>query len=140
MKNMLLCLFSAMLLLFSLPSAKAGFVVKRQVATVIKERQASSVKVAPRWLRYRRHHDEWQMESWHPYYPFAYGGWVGFSSLIFGALGLFWGGFAVAAILFGFWGMGRRHKNKGMAIAGLVLGLFAIALSIFTTFNGFPIF
>ena len=136
MKNTLLCLFSIIFLFSMMPTAQAGFLIKKQVLTAITtghHTEVKNVKAVSIFSRLVNHNSR-------PYYPFAYGGWVGIVALLCGIGGLFYGGFAVAAILFGFWGMGRRHKNKGMAIAGLVLGLFAILLSVFTTFSGFPIF
>ncbi len=52
-------------------------------------------------------------------------GWEGIASLVCGVIGLFIVPilFSTAAVVFGFMGLnGKKHKNTGLAIAGLILG------------------
>ena len=135
MMNKLVCLLSVVFLLSVMPAAQAGFFVKKQAVAI-----AAGHHNTMKSERANHIFSQLSKTSARPYYPFAYGGWVGICALIFGIAGFFYGGFAIAAVLFGIWGMGRRHKNKGMAIVGLVLGVVAIAVSIIGTFSGFPIF
>ena len=136
MKNKLLCLFSIIFLFSMMPSADASFFVKKHAVAVAAANHQSELKSG----KVTHIFSGLKNVKNRPYYPFAYGGWIGFFALIFGIAGFFWGGFAVLAMLFGLFGMGRRHRNTGMAIVGFVLGITAILLSIFLKFSGFPIF
>lgn len=50
-------------------------------------------------------------------------GWPGIAALVCGAVGFFPG-----AIVFGIIGLGKRYKNHGLAIAGIILGVLDIVL------------
>ena len=133
MKNMLLCLLSVVLLLSAMPAAHAGFVIKKQVLTAISTQTNKSAVTATS--------ENVNKVLSHPIYQRArYAGWQGIFALICGIAGFFWGGFALLAILFGIMGIGRRHRNSALAIAGLVLGLTMLCLAIFTGFWGFPLY
>ncbi len=132
MKNLLFCLLSFVFLFSVLPSAHAGFVVKKNaVAAITTNTGNSRVTVGT----------EIAQKASHPIYQrVAYRGWQGIFALACGVAGFFWGGFALLAVLFGLMGMGRRHRNSSLAIAGFVLGLAAILLAIFTGFWGFALY
>ncbi len=132
MKNMLLCLLSVAFL-FSVSPAKAGFAMKTHALTAIATHTNSNTSVS-------RSENAVSGLS-HPYYHrVAYGGWLGIVAVLCGIAGFFWGGFAILAILAGLMGMGRRHKHSALAIAGFVLGLTVLALTIFIGFTGFPLY
>ncbi len=57
-------------------------------------------------------------------------GTLGLIALLFGALGFLLPVFSVGAIMFGFIGMKRYCRSRGLAIAGFILGLAVIVLSI----------
>lgn len=67
-------------------------------------------------------------------------GWVGRLAFIFGLLGLLSPLFSVGAVLFGFLGMGKYRKSKGLAVAGLILGLIGIIAVALGGFTVLPIF
>ena len=50
-------------------------------------------------------------------------GWPGVAAVVCGAVGFFPG-----AIVFGIIGLGKRYKNHGFAIAGIILGVIDIVL------------
>ena len=132
MKNVLLCLLSVVFLLSVVPSAQAGFVFKKHALTAVSANTEHTTVTAT---------SQSAKSSSHPIYQrVAYGGWQGIFALLCGVAGFFWGGFAILAVLFGFLGMGGRHKNHGMAIAGFVMGVAVILLAIFTGFWGFALY
>lgn len=70
-----------------------------------------------------------------------YRGTIGLLAFVCGLLGFWAPFFAVGAMLLGFLGIIRRQmRNKGFAIAGLVLGLIAILASSLGGFAPLPIF
>ena len=139
MKNSLLCLLSIVFLFSVSITAQAGFLVKKQIIVSSASTTASGTShVHTGW---GTRVTEKLQQIMHPSFQrFAYRGWIGIFAFICGIAGFFYGGFAVAAALFGLLGMGRRHRNSGLAIAGFVLGMAAILLSIFLKFSGFPLF
>jgi hypothetical protein len=133
MKNVLLCLLSVVLLFSAMPAAQAGFVIEKEALTAISAKANSSTTTATA--------ASVKSSVSHPIYQRArYAGWQGIFALICGIAGFFWGGFALLAILFGIMGIGRRHRNSALAIAGLVLGLTMLCLAIFAGFWGFPLY
>ncbi len=70
----------------------------------------------------------------------AYRGWFGKFSLLLGVLGFFNPLFAIGAVLFGFMGLNRRNRDTGIAIAGFVLGLTVLVLTIFFAWTPLALF
>ncbi len=58
-------------------------------------------------------------------------GWEGIVALCCGILGLFTGWLAIPAIIFGAIGMSHGKAHRGMAIAGLVMGIVTIVVVLF---------
>jgi hypothetical protein len=99
-----------------------------------------------------------------PFRSFSSRGWIGILAFLMGLAGVLFPIFAVGAVLFGFLGIGGRrygahaygvygdgtdqflrihnrpNRNKGLAIAGLVLGAAVIVFTIFFGFSGWGLF
>ena len=99
-----------------------------------------------------------------PFRSMATRGWIGIVAFLMGLAGILFPIFAVGAVLFGFLGIGPRrfgrhefgyygdgtdqflrirnrpNRNKGLAIAGLVLGATVIVFSLFFGFSGWGLF
>jgi hypothetical protein len=55
-------------------------------------------------------------------------GWEGIVALVCGILGVFTGYLAIPAIIFGAIGMGKGHRNSGLALAGFILGIVTVVI------------
>ena len=76
-------------------------------------------------------------DNMHAHHHGAKPGWPGIAALAAGAIGLssvyLWLPFGILAIVFGIIGVGHKYKNKGLALAGLILGgleILALALAV----------
>lgn len=65
-------------------------------------------------------------DAFRNYYEPGEGGWAGIASLSCGIAGLFFVLLTIPAIIFGGIGLARNRRFKGMAIAGLILGVLTI--------------
>jgi len=135
MKNNILCLLSIMVLLFAPAPAHAGFIMKKQ-ATVQTTATAGNAVAAIETLKQSAEMEQinTKLEQLSSPSRFFVGlmasGTLGLIALLFGALGFLLPVFSVGAIMFGFIGMKRFCRSRGLAIAGFILGLAVIVLSI----------
>ncbi len=133
MKNNILCLLSIMVLFFA--PAHAGFIMKKQ-ATVQTTATAGNAVAAIETLKQSAEMEKinTNLEQLSSPSRFFVGlmasGTLGLIALLFGALGFLLPVFSVGAIMFGFIGMKRFCRSRGLAIAGFILGLAVIVLSI----------
>ena len=135
MKNNILCFLSIMVMFFAPAPAHAGFIMKKQ-ATVQTTATAGNAVAAIETLKQSAEMEQinTKLEKLSSPSRFFVGlmasGTLGLIALLFGALGFLLPVFSVGAIMFGFIGMKRFCSSRGLAIAGFVLGLTVIVLSI----------
>jgi hypothetical protein len=124
-----------MVLFFAPAPAHAGFIMKKQ-ATVQTTATAENAANAIATLKQSAEMEQInaKMEQLSSPSRFFVGlmasGTLGLIALLFGALGFLLPVFSVGAIMFGFIGMKRYCRSRGLAIAGFILGLAVIVLSI----------
>lgn len=140
MKNRIICLL-AIAMLFVLPmQSYAGFIMKKQPTTTIVTHNTEDKTVVVN-NRSTSEISESLAQFAPPSFERARGkGALGIISFVCGILGFFTPLFAIGAVVFGFLGMGKCASNRGLAIAGLIMGIVAIAISIFGGFALLPIF
>lgn len=143
MKKRLLVLLSVVLMFAIHPEARAGFWAHKAVATGAAAAMTTTTEGSQSSLKkeHTSHIFSGAKQLVHPSFAgMAYRGWVGILALLCGVAGFFYPGFGFAAMLFGLIGMGRRHRNSGIAIAGFVLGVCVVLLTFFASFEGFPLY
>lgn len=132
MKKGILSLFALAILFFTPAPVRAAFVVKKhavQAASVVGAVSSNNTIAAKNTAAAEV--SKMIQQSPAPSFTGMMGrGLIGLIAAICGVLGLFFPIFSIGAILLGFIGLGRRNRNRGMAIAGLVLGILGIILSV----------
>ena len=141
MSRKLLYLLSLLLVLSSSPQAHAGFWIKKHTtvaapATSTSTGAPTSVMQQVKALAEMRKSQS-VMPSFNSYRLM---GWLAILSVICGFAGFFAPFFSILAVVFGLFGLSRYNRKKGLAVAGLVLGLIVIGLVVFTDFVGFAFF
>jgi hypothetical protein len=119
-------------------SAQAAFFVSKSASAVSSLSQAESSVT-----RTANHISETKVSRQlvsSPFRRMERSGLFGDFALLFGILGFFYPLFSIGAILFGFIGMSRKNRSTGLAIAGFVLGLTVLALTIFFDFTPLVLF
>lgn len=122
--------------LFSLAPAHAGFFIPKNTAVNSVQPVQASTASAPTASSVTYSNDLQISDPFsrgtnfpRPYHRHhAKNQWYGIVALGCGLLGLIFPGLNFAAILFGVLGIGRKSEAKGLAIAGLVLGLLELAI------------
>lgn len=136
MKKTRISLFiTTLMLLFLSFGAKAGFILKKQplpaVTTAANETEPKSATKAIKEHRHNRYqaiksalqHDGGEQDNKH---HAINSGWEGITALCTGIVGIFFPPLLIAAVVFGALGIGNGKKHRGMAIAGLILGLVGV--------------
>lgn len=142
MKNIFLCILSVILLTFVAAPAHAGFAVKKHAISqttaihTTSSIQAELSNVASTFIS--EYKQLLQSDPQSLFARWTANGTVGIFALLFGILGLLAPIFALGAVLFGFLGIKKTARSKGLAIAGLVLGVVAIFVAVFGVYT--PIF
>jgi hypothetical protein len=144
MANRVLSILFSVVLLFSVaPDASAGFRVKKQAdvvsQTLTSAQVAGNVSVET-ILDGTTVLSNISDASSMPIRRMQRTGLIGLFALICGVLGFFHPIFAIGAIILGIIGMSRKNWKTGLAIIGFILGLLAIALSVFSSYAPLPIF
>ncbi len=132
MKNRIICLLALCVVFFTPAQVHAAFVVKRETTHTITKPTATSThnNTVAKSTHTAEVRDMLQLVSPPSFEGMMGRGWIGIAALACGILGFVLPIFAIGAIIFGFMGLGRRNRNRGLAIAGFVLGIAAIIASI----------
>lgn len=141
MKNILIIILSALLLLSVPATTFAGFTIKKTTASTETQTIVTNTPARHAALSGKQQSREaikavrsiLLSQYTHPNGKGTGSGWAGIASFVCGMLGivgLFTSPFlfllSIPAIIIGAIGMGRRHINRGFAIAGFTLGVIAI--------------
>lgn len=137
MRQIQLILFCIVLFVAGTNSAFAGFVVKKHAiisdSTSVAATFGNEVTVGTnehisvfKTLKHLAKHPKEML----PARPKSSSGWEGIVAFVCGILGILTGFMAIPAIIFGAIGMGKGRPNRGLAIAGFVMGVVVVALFI----------
>lgn len=141
MSRKLLYLLSLLLVLSSTPQAQAGFWVKKHTTIAAPASSATAGMPTSMMQQVKAVIEMQKSQSAMPSFNgYRLMGWLAILSVICGFAGFFAPFFSIPAVLFGLFGLSRYNRKKGLAVAGLVLGLIVIGLVIFTDFVGFAFF
>jgi len=141
MKFKLLYIITIVLLFSELPLAHASFRVHKQFAAqsvVMKPASSGHSTAATRLSKVSGFFSKIRSVLHPDVRGMAYSGTIGLVAFLCGAAGFLYPVFGLLAILFGFIGIGQWKRNKGLAIAGLILGIGLIVASAFFGFT--PLF
>ncbi len=143
MKNFSICVLVAALFLFVPNLTYAGYSIKK-AHTIAVQKSTSSVAISTLSNTENKTSDAAaaiQNFASPSFLGMMYNGTIGLIAFVCGILGFFSPLFAIAAMMLGFLGLLRKiMRNRGLALAGLILGLAAILISIFGGFAPLPIF
>ncbi len=140
MKHKLLYILFIALFGFSV-NTQAGFFVKRHaVATEVVQTASKTRDITSVSANVASVNSKSENISTPPFRNWQYRGWVGEIALALGIMGLFLPLFSIAAILFGFIGMNRHNRNRGLAVAGFVLGVAVIVGTALFGLTPIPLF
>ena len=131
MKRKLLYVVSILVLLFAMPEAHAGFLVKKAAVST-----TGKVAVTGGAAQVMAHEGKStflerisnRVANLSPYRLHKQSQWVGIAAIFCGIIGLLVPGVNFLAILFGVLGMGRGCDVKGLAVAGFIMGMLELLL------------
>lgn len=143
MKNFSFCVLVAALFLLVPNMTYAGYSIKK-VHTIAVQQSATSSGVTNTSVSEHKTSEATTMLNQlasPSFLGMMYNGTIGLLAFVCGILGFFSPLFAIAAMMLGFLGLLRKiMRNRGLAAAGLILGLAAILISIFGGFAPLPVF
>ncbi len=143
MSKRLLFFFVAAILLFNPKMTQAGFAVKKHATTQVQATtEISGAKTAA--IANLNEFSKLSFSKKEQTSPLIarmiVSGWMGRLALLFGIIGFFAPLFSIAAVMFGLLGVGPYRQKKGLAIAGLVLGIVGILAVVLAGYTALPIF
>lgn len=140
MKHKVLYILLVVVLMSAAQPSQASFYVKKASSTVIATSSTTAEGNTLTTTKTSKLNERLSVLTPPPFRNWQSRGWVGEVALLLGILGFVVPFFAIGALLFGFMGVSRRNRNRGLAAAGLALGVTVLILSIFFGFTGWGLF
>lgn len=140
MKHKLLYILFIALFGLSINTQAGFFVKKHAAATEVTQKVVQTANETVASANVTTASEKMQDISSPPFRNWQYRGWVGELALALGIMGLFLPLFSIGAILFGFIGMNRHNRNRGLAVAGFVLGVAVIVGTALFGLTPIPLF